>query len=664
MTVAGMSNQVIERADIEPEFWHNQAFNRNLIDAIPDCVKVLDLHGRLLHVNTTGQCALEIDDFEQLRGQLWGASWPADAQADVRQALATARGGDVASFQAYLPTLKGQPKWWEISVSPVRGDNGGQVSWLLAVSRDITQRLQMQALVQAGEAKYRCLFESMDQGYCVVELVFDSSGHAVDYRFIETNPAFEKQSGLTGATGQLMRTLVPDIETRWFDIYARVVKTGEAIRLVDEAKALNRWFDVFAFRLGAEGSHKVAILFDDISEKMLAVQKLREGEEKLRQIAAELSDAHRRKDEFLATLAHELRKPLAPIRNGLQVMKMAGVTPAAVEQARAMMERQLTQMVRLVDDLMDVSRISQGKLELRCEPVDLAKVLHTAVESSAALIEAKAQKFSLYLADTALTIQADTTRLAQVFLNLLNNAAKYSNPGGHIQLKAERQGNDAVVTVTDTGIGIAAEQLPHIFEMFTQVDKSLDMSQGGLGIGLTLVKQLVGMHQGSVQATSAGPGQGSKFSVRLPLVVASAHCQAPDVAAAPAAAAASLRILVVDDNRDGADSLSEMLGLMGNDTRTAYDGQQAVNMASVFRPDVVLLDIGLPKLNGYEACRLIRQQPWSSGVVLIAITGWGQVKDRERTREAGFDHHLIKPVDPQLLLTMLARLQPDGNTIS
>ena len=204
------------------------------------------------------------------------------------------------------------------------------------------------------------------------------------------------------------------------------------------------------------------------------------------------------------------------------------------------------------------------------------------------------------------------------------------------------------MTVTDTGVGIAAEQLPHIFDMFRQVDKSLDMSQGGLGIGLTLVKQLVSMHQGSV---------------RLPLVVTtSAHGQAPDVAAAPAASAAPLRILVVDDNCDGADSLAEILALMGNDTRTAYDGQQAVSMASVFRPDVVLLDIGLPKLNGYEACRLIRQQSWSNGVMLIAITGWGQLKDRERTREAGFDHHLIKPVDPQALLTLLARLQPGDTT--
>ena len=246
---------------------------------------------------------------------------------------------------------------------------------------------------------------------------------------------------------------------------------------------------------------------------------------------------------------------------------------------------------------------------------------------------------------------------------MLNNAAKYTHPGGHIQLKAERQGNDAVVTVTDTGVGIAAEQLPHIFDMFRQVDKSLDMSQGGLGIGLTLVKQLVGMHQGSVQATSAGPGQGSGFSVRLPLVVTTrAHGQAPDVAAAPAASAAPLRILVVDDNCDGADSLAEILALMGTDTRTAYDGQQAVSMASVFRPHVVLLDIGLPKLNGYEAARLIRQQSWSNGVMLIAITGWGQLKDRERTREARFDHHLIKPVDPQALLTLLARLQPGDTT--
>ena len=386
------------------------------------------------------------------------------------------------------------------------------------------------------------------------------------------------------------------------------------------------------------------------------ITERRRDEEKLRQLATKLTEADRRKDEFLATLAHELRNPLAPIRTGLQLMKLPGVQQANIEQARSMMERQLTQMVRLVDDLMDVSRISRGKLDLRKARVPLAAVLNSAVETSRPLIAQMGHELTITLPQQPLIVDADLTRLAQVFLNLLNNAAKYSDRGGHIHLQLEGQGNEAVVTVTDTGIGIAADQLPRIFEMFTQLGPTLERSQGGLGIGLTLVKRLVDMHDGSVKATSKGPGLGSEFVVRLPLMIEASRLQASGAEDEPAATMSSLRILIVDDNRDGADSLSEMLKLMGNDTRTAYDGQQGVDLAGVYRPDVILLDIGLPKLNGYQACRHIRGQPWGKDAVLIAVTGLGQEEDRRRSNEAGFDHHLVKPVDPLALMKMLAEL--------
>ena len=386
------------------------------------------------------------------------------------------------------------------------------------------------------------------------------------------------------------------------------------------------------------------------------ITERRRDEEKLRQLATKFTEADRRKDEFLATLAHELRNPLAPIRTGLQLMKLPGVQQANIEQARSMMERQLTQMVRLVDDLMDVSRISRGKLDLRKARVPLAAVLNSAVETSRPLIAQMGHELTITLPQQPLIVDADLTRLAQVFLNLLNNAAKYSDRGGHIHLHLEGQGNEAVVTVTDTGIGIAADQLPRIFEMFTQLGPTLERSQGGLGIGLTLVKRLVDMHDGSVKATSKGPGLGSEFVVRLPLMIEASRLQASGAEDEPAATMSSLRILIVDDNRDGADSLSEMLKLMGNDTRTAYDGQQGVDLAGVYRPDVILLDIGLPKLNGYQACRHIRGQPWGKDAVLIAVTGLGQEEDRRRSNEAGFDHHLVKPVDPLALMKMLAEL--------
>ena len=379
-------------------------------------------------------------------------------------------------------------------------------------------------------------------------------------------------------------------------------------------------------------------------------------ESDLRRLAADLSEADRRKDEFLATLAHELRNPLAPIRNGLQVMKLAESSAEAVAQSRTIMERQLGQMVRLVDDLMDVSRISQGKLELKMERIQLAAVVNSAIETSRPLIDQMGHELAVTLPEQPVVIDADLTRLAQVFMNLLNNASKYSDRGSHIRVTAERQGSDVVVSVRDTGIGIAADQLPRIFEMFSQVDRSLEKSQGGLGIGLTLVRRLVEMHGGRVEAQSEGPGKGSEFAVRLPVVAGASVPYSPGIDEEQTAPKSALRILIVDDNRDGADSLSMMLKIMGNDTRTAYDGEEAVVVAGEFRPAVILLDIGLPKLNGYEACRRIREQTGDHTLVIIAQTGWGQDEDRQRSYDAGFDHHLVKPVDPVALMEMLSGL--------
>jgi PAS domain S-box-containing protein len=375
-----------------------------------------------------------------------------------------------------------------------------------------------------------------------------------------------------------------------------------------------------------------------------------------RRMEQDLRDANRKKEEFLATLAHELRNPLAPIRNGLQLMKLAKNNADTVEQARTMMERQLGHMVRLVDDLLDVNRINLGKLELRKERVELASVVQEAVETSLPLVEMYGNELTVTLSPEPIYLDADLTRLAQVFSNLLNNAAKYSEPGGRVWLSAERQGNDVVVTVKDTGAGIPAEMLPKVFEMFTQVDRTLDRSQAGLGIGLSLVKALVEMHEGVVEARSDGLGKGSEFVVRLPASVEKL-VQAMQSASTQQKREAKYRILVVDDNRDTAGSLAMILQMMGNDTRTAYDGEEAVAAASEFQPDVILLDLDLPKLNGYEVCRRIRKQPGGKELVIIAQTGYGQAEDRRRTHEAGFDYHIVKPLDPDALMDLLAELQ-------
>jgi signal transduction histidine kinase len=404
-------------------------------------------------------------------------------------------------------------------------------------------------------------------------------------------------------------------------------------------------------------------LLAEIDERRRAVEQLRELNETLEQRVAErteaLNDADRRKDEFLATLAHELRNPLAPIRNGLQVIRLARGNTKAIEQSHVMMERQLGQMVRLVDDLTDVSRISRGKLELKTEQIQLAAVVNSAVETSRPIIDQLEHELTVLLPEQPIIIDADLTRLAQVFVNLLNNSAKYSERGGNISLTVELQGSDVVVSVRDTGIGIAADQLPRIFELFSQADRSLERTQGGLGIGLTLVRQLVEMHGGRVEAHSEGAGKGSEFVVQLPIIVEPSVPKAENGSEHQPAPKLGLRILVVDDNQDSAASLSMMLKLMGNDTHTVYDGEEAIAAVGKYRPDVILLDIGMPKLNGYEACRRIRQQPGGEKLTIIAQTGWGQEDDRQRTHDAGFDHHLVKPIDSAALMKMLAE-SPDA----
>jgi PAS domain S-box-containing protein len=360
-------------------------------------------------------------------------------------------------------------------------------------------------------------------------------------------------------------------------------------------------------------------------------------------LVRELRAADRKKDDFIALLAHELRNPLAPIRNGLQVLRLSGGDAEAAAQAQAMMDRQLAHMVRLIDDLLDISRINRNKMELRRARVSLADVVASAIETARPLIDEAGHELRVSLPGRPVYLDADLTRLAQVFSNLLTNSAKHSEHGGHIWLTAERRGGEVVVSVRDTGIGIPRGSLENIFDMFSQVDRSIERSTGGLGIGLALVKGLVEMHGGQVKAESAGEGQGATFTVTLP-VAADRAASAPSTAA-HSQAAAGQRILVVDDNRDGANSLATMLRLLGNEVRTAHDGVAAVEVAGQFRPEVILMDVGMPKLNGLEATRCIRKQAWGRDMTIIALTGWGQENDRERSREAGCDGHLVKPVN-------------------
>jgi signal transduction histidine kinase/ActR/RegA family two-component response regulator len=366
-----------------------------------------------------------------------------------------------------------------------------------------------------------------------------------------------------------------------------------------------------------------------------------------------LRAANRNKDEFLATLAHELRNPLAPILNSLHIMRLAKGRPDTVEQAQSMVERQLVHMVRLVDDLLDVSRISRNKLAIRPETVDIATVLNSAIESSRPVIESAGLLFSVQLLKEPTYVKADPTRLTQVFQNLLNNAAKFTEPAGRVSLTAERLDTEVVVRVQDSGVGIPPDKLSDVFELFSQVDSSLTRSRGGLGIGLTLVRRLVALHEGRVEARSAGLGRGSEFVVRLPVIDTPLPPKQTTRGTFERPRGPARRVLVVDDSHDSAASLSALLTMMGHETRTATTGHAAVAVAAEYRPDVVVLDIGMPEFSGYDVARALRAEPWGQQILIIAVTGFGQDEDRGRSREAGFDHHLVKPIDPAVLTALL-----------
>jgi len=388
----------------------------------------------------------------------------------------------------------------------------------------------------------------------------------------------------------------------------------------------------------------------------VAVERIR-LEEELRLRIGQLAEADRRKDEFLAMLAHELRNSLAPVRNALQVLQDKGSNDPLLNRMWELMARQIGHMTRLVDDLLDVSRITTGKVTLRKEPVNLATVVFRVIESTRSLIEAQGHQLLTALPPEPIHLDADPARLAQILGNLLNNAAKYTPEGGRIGLTVARQGTEAVISVRDTGVGISAEMLPRVFDLFTQVDASLDRSQGGLGIGLTLVRSLVELHGGSVSVMSAGPDLGSEFVVRLPITTDGS--QSVEVETIHDWRSVTPRsVLIVDDNIDSVESLAELLQLAGHQVRTANDGLAALEVAEVFQPEFVLLDIGLPRLDGYEVARRLRSQPAFHLTILIALTGYGQDDHRRRGHEAGFNHYLVKPIDPALLKQLFAADPP------
>ncbi len=556
------------------------------------------------------------------------------------------------------------------SGAPIK-DAGGKLLGAVLIFRDITARrkaekehalfaeqvhLQVERLGEAEE-RIRSVVDNVVDGIIAI----DEKGRVESF-----NAAAERLFGYEAEEilGRDVNTLMPEPYHSEHEGYlAKYLRTGEAkiIGIGREVEGRRKDGSTFPMELAvsefALGQQRYFTgIVRDITDRKRA-------EKQAYSMLIELKEADRRKDEFLAILAHELRSPLAPLHNMLEIVKRSDGSRDILRQAQETMERQLAQMVRLVDDLLDVSRITRNKLELRKEHAELASVLQHAVETCRPLAESLKHEIVVTLPPDAIYVNGDQGRLAQVFGNLLNNACKYTDPGGHIRLTAMKsEGNEVVVSIKDDGIGIPPEMLPRVYDMFTQVESAQERSQGGLGIGLTLVKELVALHDGSVEALSDGPGTGSEFVVRLPILVDKPERRVPPEAKVSAPMIVR-RILVVDDNRDSAASLALLLNATGHEACTAYDGLEAIATAQQFRPDVVLLDIGLPKLNGYDAARHIREQSWGKKVVLVALTGWGQAEDRRRSKDSGFDHHMVKPVDYGALTAMLVSLPRESDTL-
>ncbi len=555
---------------------------------------------------------------------------PEDADRFDAAVLALMRTGERFFFQGRFIRKDGDVRWVEFAGNLVN-NNEGTPGWLLGTAKDITALKRAEQALTASEARYRNLFEGIDEGCCVCQLLLDAQGAPYDIRLLEVNPAFEVQTGLRDVVGRTLRELVPRLDPAWIDIYGKVAIRGESVRFEQPANAMGRVFNVFATPTGHPQDHKFILVFTDITERNRVEEALRASDQ--------------RKSEFLATLAHELRNPLAPLRTGLELWADGSGDQVDVYTVQAMMKRQMEQMVRLVDDLMDVSRVNLGKIELRMERMELAQVIHQAAEGVQAAMVGSDKKLSISLPAEALYIQGDRARIAQVVGNLLNNASKFTAAAGRVQLSMARVSDQVTITIADDGIGMTPDEINRIFDLFVQADVRLERSTSGLGIGLTLSKRLVELHKGTITAASEGPGLGSTFTITLPLANRSHMAPRSGGAEQPNTPMIQQRILVVDDNRDAAESLATLLRHGGHTVRVAYDGLEAMVAAGTFDPDLLLLDIGLPNLHGYEVARQIRSKAWGTSMYIVALTGWGQPEDHERSAEVGIDEHWVKPVD-------------------
>jgi PAS domain S-box-containing protein len=639
--IGGMAIDITDRKQAEESLRASEERFRTLADHAPVGIFQTGPDGKTVFVNKSW-CAMTGLSPSEAQGDGWtNALHPEDRRRVTAGWNLAVRKGIASEAEFRFVRHDGTVTWMQGNAVPLRSVDGELIGYIGTVA-DVTQRKASEIALRESEERFRHMADHAP----VMIWVTEADGQCTFlgktwYDFTGRTPETSLGFGWIEAVHPDDREAA---KQAFLDANERHVVFGLEYRLRDKHGQYHWVIDAGMPRTGDDGQ------FLGFIGSVIDITDRKKYEEELR-------EADRRKDEFLAVLAHELRNPLAPIRTGLELMRLAGDDSTAIEEVRTTMERQSQQMVRLIDDLLDVSRITRGAVELRKSRVELAAIVESAIETSRPLIEEMGHKLEVTIPKQPIVLEADATRLSQVISNLLNNAAKYTPRGGHVGVSAERVEGMAIISVKDSGIGIPSEMLESIFDMFTQVDGSLERSHGGLGIGLTLVKRLVEMHGGSIEARSFGANQGSEFTVRLPAVVGLLN-EPPQSDGQGPAQASKRRILVVDDNENAAKVLGMLLTALGNEVRTAFDGISGIELAESFLPEIILLDIGMPKLNGYETARRIREQPWGKNMVLAALTGWGQEEDKRRTREAGFDHHFVKPVEPAVLQKLLAEYEP------
>jgi PAS domain S-box-containing protein len=655
-----------------------------IVESSDDAIVSKTLDGRILSWNSGATRIFGYEPAEVI-GKPITVIIPEELHAEERRILEQLRRGEVIDhFDTTRLTKDGRRVQVSLTVSPVR-DSRGTIIGASKVARDITERKRAEALLLASEQRLaaeaeqlerlntrstrlwrsRTLAEGLEE---MLDAALDLLGAGAGAVQLRDDNGLVSVAAHRGAEGELVsgaiseQTVIADAQEEGANEPLRRVLREAGFRAV-----------IAAPLLAADGTELGAILGLFRTVHQPAQQDLRRFslylrqagdfiervrlEEGLRSSEEALREADRRKDEFLALLAHELRNPLAPIRYALATSRKAQRSPEQRRRAEDVMERQVEHMSRLLDDLLDISRITRGNLELKKTSTELNTVIGAAIETARPLLDAKHHSLSLDLPKHPVQLDADAVRLAQAFSNLLINAAKYTNPGGNIQLLAAQDQGIAVITVRDNGIGISPEMMPQLFKLFSQPHAVAGHTEGGLGVGLALVRGLVTLHGGSVEARSEGIGRGSEFVVRLPLGLPVARQLDEEIEGSTAVLGPGLRILVVDDNRDAADTCAMVLELSGHRVQTAYNGRAALALGETFHPDAVVLDIGLPDVDGYQLAQSVRASSWGHGIALIAVTGWGQEEDRRRAMEAGFDHHLTKPIAAEKLEVLLQSLR-------